>query len=172
MFINNRDLAVIVTDWDAANQQIGCFAVSSIIALRHQPGTLNGLPHEDLTKGYDCGSVTCTADQWRRINRWVSRGDFCTIHVTAGGEYRFGFCTRQQLVNRGVTEADFAWLNAYAEAADYEYRRLIEPPAKQPEPPAKQAAQKPVKAKKERCKAKDRRRQERRGEDREWHQIE
>lgn len=153
MFINNRDLAVITTDWDSDNQQIGCFAVSSIIALRHQPGTLNGLPHEDLTKGYDCGSVTCTADQWRRINRWVSRGDFCTIHVTAGGEYRFGFCTRQQLVNRGVTEADFAWLNAYAESADYEYRRLVEAQVK----PAPAQVVEPVKRVKK--KAKERRRE-------------
>jgi len=163
MFVSDRDLAVIVTDWDSDNQQIGCFAVSSIIALRHKPGNLNGLPHEDLTKGYDCGAVSCTADQWRRINRWVGRGDFCTIHVTADHKYRFGFCTAQQLANRGVTEADFAWLNAYAETADYEYRRLIEPPVKpecgpvKPESEVKPEIKQSQKAKK---KAKDRRRQE------------
>lgn len=172
MFVGD-ELAVLVTDWDSESQQIGCFAISSILSLRHTAGALNGLPHEDLTKGYDCGSVTCTPEQWRRVNRWVTRGDFATVRVTASKEYRFGFCTRQQLVNRGVTAEDFAWLNAYAESADYEYRRLIEAakpvqetakvdPAVKPE--KREKARKP-KPDRELVKAKNRRRVERWAED-------
>lgn len=182
MFVGN-ELAVLVTTYDEANQQIGCFAISSILSLRHTAGTLSGLPHEDLTKGYDCGAITCTPEQWRRVDRWVTRGDFVTVRMTASGEYRFGFCTRRQLVNRGVTDEDFAWLNAYAEAADYEYRRLIdaEKPVQEPAAKVEVAAtksekvgktKKPGKARnesakppRERVKAKDRRRVERWAED-------
>lgn len=187
MFIGDS-LAVLVTTYDEANQQIGCFAVSSILSLRHKPGALNGLPHEDLTKGYDCGAITCTPEQWRRVDRWVTRGDFVTVRATASHEFRFGFCTKRQLANRGVTDEDFAWLEAYAESADYEYRRLIEAekqvqetnnnrtmcekiePAATKSEKTRKTKNKPAKArnesaKPERVKAKDRRRVERWAED-------
>lgn len=129
MFLNDTEIVVLVTP--AYDGQIGCFVLETVLKLRNKKGLLSNLPHEDFTKGYDVGSIGITPRQEKQVQDWLNNGRYITIKRDFFGKFSFSFCTKLQLKNKGLTDEDFMWIDAWCESADYQYQKDIEEKAKQ-----------------------------------------
>lgn len=118
---NDYELAVVVSDPNAATDgTIGVIAIESILNLQHTDREITLNPAQDFINGYDAGRVDVSAEQLRRIRRWVAAGQIITIYTTASGAIRFGRVPREKL---GLTAEQTCWLEGWRDSMDYEAER-------------------------------------------------